>query len=229
MPENRSGTLPGQAGEATGNGLARAQPVTTGYAMMIPAGWRQIPVRRGSERVIGEIASEVVGRMRGRVSRDKLAQHQAELTSRLTAMVKQARRGGAVDLYLPVQYIHGLAVPASMVVAHGSLGPPPEGLDAAGLVALLAAEGTGTTAVTVGGAIAARREHVAEPEQAQEFKVGSRRVDYMIPVPRTRDDWLIITFVTLGSGDPDGDFAKLLVEWFDAVVSTFEWTTDAPA
>ncbi len=229
MPENRSGTLPGQAAESTGNGAPRAQRVTTGYAMMIPAGWRQIPVRQGSERVIGEIASEVVGRMRGRVSRDKLAQHRAELASRLSAMVKQARRGGAVDLYLPVQDIHGLAVPASMVVAHGSLGPPPEGVDTAGLVALLAAEDTGTTAVTVGGAIAARREHVAGPEQSQEFKAGSRRVDYTIPVPRTRDDWLIITFVTLGSGDPDGDFAKLLVEWFDAVVSTFEWTTDGPA
>jgi hypothetical protein len=196
----------------------------TGYSMLIPAGWRQIPVRRGSEQVIDQIAAEVVGRVQGRVSRDKLARHRIELKRRLAAIAAQARRGGADDLYLPVQYIHGMAVPASIVVAHGSL-PAPEGVEHAGLVAWLAAQGDDTTAVTVGGTLAARRERTAPPEPSAEPQVGSRRVEYMIPVPRTRDDWLIITFVTLGSGDPDGEFARLLVEWFDAVVSTFTWTT----
>ena len=200
----------------------------TGYSMLIPAGWRQIPVRRGSEQVIDEIAAEVAGRMRERVPRDKLAEIRTALKRRLSEIVTQARRGGADDLYLPVQYIHGLTVPASIVVAHGSL-PAPEGVDQAGLVAWLAAQGDGTIAATVGGTMAARREHTAPPERSQELGAGSRRVDYMVPVPGTRDDWLIITFVTLGSGDPDGGFARLLVEWFDAVVSTFTWTTDARA
>lgn len=196
----------------------------TGYSIMMPAGWRQIPAGRESDRAIDEIANEVLGRMRGHVSRDKLAQHRAELKRRLSAVVAQARRAGAVDVYLPVQYIRGLVIPASIVVARGSL-PAPEGISGAEMVALLAAQEDGTTAATVGGTIAARREHVAAPESSLEVKARSRRVDYLIPVPETRDDWLIITFVTVGDGDPDSDFTKLLVEWFDAVLATFAWTT----
>lgn len=225
MSESRPGTFTGEAGQGTAQGESRSRAVTAGYSMLMPGGWRQIPVQRRSERVIDAIASEVVGRMHGRLSRDKLAQHRIELKRRLSAIVKQARRGGAVDLYLPVQYIHGLAVPASIVVAHGSLRAP-EGAGQAGLVALLVAQGGDTTAVTVDGTVAARREHTEGPEKSQEFAAASRRVDYLLPVPGTRDDWLIITFVTLGSDDPDGEFAKLLVEWFDAVVSTFRWTAD---
>lgn len=191
---------------------------------MMPGGWRQIPAGRGSDRAIDGIANEVVGRMRGHVSQAKLALHRQELTRRLSAMVAQARRGGAVDVYLPVQYIRGLIVPASIVVARGSL-TAPDGIAGAEMVALLAAPESDTSAATVGGTIAARREHVADPEGSAAVRARSRRVDYMIPVPRTRDDWLIITFVTLGDGDPDSDFAKLLVEWFDAVMTTFEWTT----
>jgi hypothetical protein len=39
-------------------------------------------------------------------------------------------------------------------------------------------------------------------------------------------DWLIIAFSTLGDGRPEGPFTRLLVELFDAIVSTFRWTTD---
>jgi hypothetical protein len=31
-------------------------------------------------------------------------------------------------------------------------------------------------------------------------------------------------FSTLGSGDPDGEYAKILVELFDAMMSTFRWS-----
>lgn len=39
------------------------------------------------------------------------------------------------------------------------------------------------------------------------------------------DRWLIATFSTAGDGDPEGDFAKLLVGLCDAILLTFRWTT----
>jgi hypothetical protein len=70
----------------------------------------------------------------------------------------------------------------------------------------------------------ARTEAVAAPDPGQEVPLGSRRADYVVPVPGQPGQWLIITFSTVGDGDPDGDFAKLLVELFDAIMLTFRWS-----
>jgi hypothetical protein len=35
---------------------------------------------------------------------------------------------------------------------------------------------------------------------------------------------MIITFSTLGDGDPAGEYARLLAELFDAILSTLRWT-----
>jgi hypothetical protein len=35
---------------------------------------------------------------------------------------------------------------------------------------------------------------------------------------------MVITFSTLGDGDPSGQYAGLLAELFDAIMSTFRWT-----
>jgi hypothetical protein len=52
---------------------------------------------------------------------------------------------------------------------------------------------------------------------------GSRRVDYVLPVPADPDRWVVVSFSTLGSGDPNGELARLLVELFDAMMTTFRW------
>ena len=57
----------------------------------------------------------------------------------------------------------------------------------------------------------ARTEVVAAPDPGQEVPLGSRRVDYVVPVPGQPGQWLISTFSTVGDGDPEGDFARLLV------------------
>jgi hypothetical protein len=57
---------------------------------------------------------------------------------------------------------------------------------------------------------------------------GSRRVDYIVPVPGEVDRWLVIAFSTIGGGDPDDNVARLLVELFDAMMATFRWAR-APA
>jgi hypothetical protein len=57
-------------------------------------------------------------------------------------------------------------------------------------------------------------------------RVGSLRVDYVIPLPGSASRWVIVTFSTPGDGDADGEFARLLAQLFDAVMLTFRWTAD---
>jgi len=65
-------------------------------------------------------------------------------------------------------------------------------------------------------------EAAADP--ARDAPVRSRQVDYVVARPGSPDHWLMVVFSTLGDGDPDGRFARILVELFDAIMSTFRWT-----
>lgn len=76
------------------------------------------------------------------------------------------------------------------------------------------------------GVAAVRIERTAAPDPDREIEFGSRRVDYVIPVPGQPEQWLIAAFSTLGSGDPDGEHARLLAGLFDAIMSTFGWAAE---
>jgi hypothetical protein len=202
----------------------------SGYTLVLPTGWRRIPVREGSRAAIRTILDEVFARYPAGESRDRVIRHRVQLEGRLTDMVRQARSSGGVDLYLPVEYVHGTAVPASFVVSQATLGQPDDGgpVDPAQVVAAFVA-GAGDTAgdaapAEVDGVACARTETVAGPDPGQDVPLGSRRVDYVVPVPGPPGQWLISTFSTVGDGDPEGEFAKLLVSLFDAIMLTFRWT-----
>ena len=208
------------------DGMAPSGPMpTTGYTMVLPGGWRRIPVLHGTRRAVTEILDEVFGRLPPNLPRDKLMPYRLELERRLHGMVRQARRQGALDLYLPVEYVHGVAVPASFIVSKGMLGGG-EPLDARQVAATMTAESGDASPVTVDGVKGVRFERTAEPDRTQQTPAASRRVDYVLPVPGIPGDWLVIAFSTLGDGRPEGRFTRLLVELFDAIVSTFRWTTD---
>jgi hypothetical protein len=44
-------------------------------------------------------------------------------------------------------------------------------------------------------------------------------------VPGADDRWLVFAFSALGVGDPGDALAGLLVTLFDAIMSTFRWTS----
>jgi hypothetical protein len=205
---------------------ALAAGTVTGYALVLPVGWRRIPVQSGTKAAIRDITTEVLRRF-PEVPRDKLTPYRIEIERRLSDMARQARSNGGLDLYLPVEYVHGTAVPASFVVSQVTLPVDASGeeADPAEVIAAVMATNGSARPVVVNGAQAVRTEHVAGPEPAQEIPVGSRRADYMVPLPGRADRWLVATFSTIGDGDPEGDFAKLLVELFDAIMMTFRWTT----
>jgi hypothetical protein len=216
---------PGGPAEA----VQRSIKAVSGYTLVLPAGWRRIPVRHGSKAAIRGILDEVFARQPAGVSgtsRDEVIRHRVQLEGRLTGMVRKARSSGGVDLYLPVEYVHGTAVPASFVVSQATLDAPADGspVDPAQVMAYFVAEAGNAAPAEVDGVAGARTEAVAAPDPGQEVPLGSRRVDYVVPVPGQPAQWLIITFSTAGDGDPEGDFAKLLVELFDAIVLTFRWS-----
>jgi hypothetical protein len=200
----------------------------SGYTLVLPPEWERIPVRVGSKQAIKSILDRQFNRLSPKVSRDQLIQYRVEVEGKLRAIVSDARSRGATELYLPVDFRGGIPVTGSFIVSEGSLGSAgdeQESVDPAKVVAYLVAESDGGTIVEVDGAAGLRTEQIAAPDDEHGIEHGSRRVDYIIPVPGQSGRWLVVAFSTLGGGDPDDEYAKLLVRLFDAIMSTFRWTT----
>jgi hypothetical protein len=217
-------------GSETGEPVAGAAQATAGYQIVLPPGWQRIPARRGTDEKIRQILDRVTSGVPAGVPSEKVTAYRREAEQRLRTTVAQARRKGALDVFLPVAPRKGgVHVPASFVVSEGSIGAA-DPADPAAVVAYLASTGDGYQPVTVDGVAGARVEHAAGPEASiDDGGYGSRRVDYIVPVPGEQDRWLVIAFSTLGGGNPDDDVSHLLVELFDAMMSTFRWTRREPA
>ncbi len=198
-----------------------AQRRAIGYTIVLPPGWQHIPVRRGSDEAIAKISRGVVRQFSKSQPRDTLTAYRIELERRLRAAVGEARRKAATDIYLPVGLVRGIPVPASFLVSELSLGSV-EDIDPAHMIANLAS-GEDSRAVTVAGAIGARTERTARADPSQQAEHGSRRVDYVLAVPGDADRYLAVAFSTIGGGDPDDAYARVLVELFDAMMMTWRW------
>lgn len=214
------------AGPASPVGPASpASPASpAGYTLVLPPGWERIPARQGSDDAIKAILDAKFRELPPGLPRDKLAPYRAEVEGKLRRAAAEARKNGAIDLYLPVQLRGGLPVPASFVVSEGSI-PVADVTEPEQIVNYLVTEGGDGAAVTVDGVAGARSEHAAGPDPDDGIEYGSRRVDYTVPVPGQAGRWLLFAFSTLGAGDPDDQVARMLVQLFDAMMSTFRWAT----
>lgn len=150
---------------------------------------------------------------------DRIGPRRLELERRLTAMARQVRGTGGIDLYLPAGPVYDAPLAASFLVSELSVGPA----DPSGVAALLTAEDDTWQPVTLDGAGGRRIERTDGPAPADGAGVVSRCVDYLVPVPCRPGRWLVIAFSTLDGGDPDDYIARLLTELFDAIMSTFRW------
>jgi hypothetical protein len=195
----------------------------SGYTLVLPPGWRQIPVRAGTRRVIKEIVDDAFRVLPKHISRDRLAPYRVTLQQRLVTAAAQARSTGGTELYLPVEPVHGMLLPASFVAAEGAIGSSGQHDLALILSSMSEADG-GSATVTLDGAPAVRTERAAAPEPDSGAECGSRRVDYAVSVPGAPGRWLIFAFSALKAGDARAEFAGIMVELFDAIMSTFRWT-----
>jgi hypothetical protein len=195
-----------------------------GYTLVLPPGWERIPARQGADDAIKAILDSKFRELPPDLPRDQLAPYRAEIEGRLRRAAAQARKNGAIDLYLPVQLRGGLPVPASFVVSEGAI-PTSSDAEPEQIVSYLVAESTDAAPVTVDGVTGARSEQAAGPDPDQGIDYGSRRVDYVLPIPGAGGRWLLFAFSTLGAGDPGDQVARMLVQLFDAMMSTFRWAT----
>jgi hypothetical protein len=213
-----------EPGDARVTGGAAERPHSpTGYTLVLPPGWEQIPVRVGTDSAITAILDRKFRALPEKLPRDKLVPYRVEVEGRLRKAAGEARKKGAIDLYLPVEFRNGLPVPASFVVAEGRLGTG-DSIDPAQIVSRLVSEAADGTVMNLDGVASARTELTGAPDPAQGIEYGSRRVDYAVPVPDDPDRWLLFGFSTVGAGDPDDQVAKMLVQLFDAIMTTFRWT-----
>ena len=211
---------PGQRARDTPDGRQSA-----GYSIVLPPGWRRIPVRWGSKKAIREAVDAAFSVLPKDAPPDTVGPYRRELERYLTDLVRDARTKGGIDLYLPVLPVYGAPLPASFVVADISeaLRPAGEMPDPAQAIALFAADNDYVNPVTVDGAMGLRTEKTGKASLEEDGEFGTHQVDYVLSVPGTRDRWLAVYFSTLGGGNPDDQVAALLTGLFDAMMTTFRW------
>ncbi|MCZ4118593.1 hypothetical protein [Streptomyces sp. H39-S7] len=205
---------------------AAGTDLPNGYSLVLPPAWVRIPLRRGTEQAVLELADRACKQLPGDFPRDKVTPYRMELLRRLRKGAKEAQSGSGLDLYLPGAGSGASIVAASFIVAEMRMNGGGE-VDPVEVLARLVGEGDRTgpfEVAVVDGSVGVRREAIAGGGAAVEAELPSRRVDYIVPVPEDPDRWLAVSFSTLGGGDPSDELADVLVELFDAVVTTFRWS-----
>ncbi|MEV5356484.1 hypothetical protein AB0N88_09420 [Streptomyces sp. NPDC093516] len=196
----------------------------TGYNLVPPPGWDMIPLREGTSEAIKRIVDRSVDELPDDIPRDDLAKARMELIKRLKRVARQARETRAMDLHLPVERVDGMALPASFIVSE-PLTAPAVGLDSGLALSSLRPDASQSEEITIDGATGIRVEGVAQPDTAREVEFSSRRVEYLLQIPHScPPKWLTISFSTIADGRPDSELAEILVDLFDAVMTTFRWS-----
>jgi hypothetical protein len=128
---------------------------------------------------------------------------------------------GAV--YVPTERTAGIAIPASITETEifGVVG-----LSATEVAASLLGDVQESTAVDVDGRPGARLASTLEevPGGAGRPAAGTRQVTYVVSRDEAEGDWLVLSFSTSWSSGPAEQLAETLVDFFDAVMTTFRWT-----
>ncbi|WP_162688839.1 MULTISPECIES: hypothetical protein [unclassified Streptomyces] len=196
-----------------------------GYTLVMPPGWSHIPLGEGMEDAVRTIAADTAAFAPDELPRDEVAKHRAQLEGHLLKLARKAADNSGIDLYLPTIPRDGIAIPCSIVVAQFRL-ELGDGVDPLEVARALAAGGDGEAdaqEVDVEGGVGSRTERVRPADPAKGRHEAARTVDYTMPVPGNAARWISVSFSTPGDGDPEGEFALLLVELFDAIMTTFAW------
>jgi hypothetical protein len=195
--------------------------VAGGYTLVMPPGWVRLPVRSTTPDSMDAVIDQALPRQ---VPRDDRIKARLAIRARLGEAVDDARGSGALDIYLALGGMYGLAVPASFVVTDI---PVTDTQDPDRAFAELGAA-PGAELVKLDGVPAVRTDEVIAPDPMMiDIGVPSRRISYVVAVPGA-PRWLTVVFSTVGDGEPTGEFADVLVALFDAMLTTFRFTERDP-
>lgn len=209
--------------------MTTTTPTHAPYTLVLPAGWSRIPVGRGSRAAIRRILDAAAARSDdpGTVGVRR------RLEEMLTAQVEEAARHQGVALYLPTAQVHGISVPASIVVSAPQLTTGGDPMD---LLLAVAARRDGSEVLEIDGKPAVRNERTqAEPRLRDGFEGGelsTRQIVYYLADPQDDRRYLVITASVLeGTGEGAEEIADAVTELVDAMLTTFRWlpspTTEA--
>jgi hypothetical protein len=208
--------------------MTQTTPVA-GYRLAVPPPWRRIALDSSAESAIQTIVDDVADKHTPKeISPDEIGPKKRELVRELMTQVVQARENGGVDLYLPLEQVHGYSVQASFVVnrfipdaAMTSDGVP-------GVMASLLRDGEAGP-ITIDDTIWVRRLRTV-PRDGED-SVDSVRVENETRIQaRAARAWILVSFSTAGKPipGPDGQ-GNMLVELFDAIMTTWRWRYDGAA
>jgi hypothetical protein len=193
-------------------------PVTpNGYRLIIPPGWVRLPLQHGTEQALEELVFSRLKHLPPEISKDDGMKYRLTVRRSVTRQINEARKGGGLDLYLPLTTRYGVPLAASFVVSEHTVGEPAAPTPELLLAGLLPAqEGVRTSTQDLAGTLIVRREHIRPAEPEHDVHLATRRIEYAVPVPYDLRRMLSIVFSTPGDGDVDSDFTKAVVELFDA-------------
>jgi len=159
------------------------------------------------------------------VPRDTATPFRQEVRKHLARLVDQARSAGTGLICLPTQRMGDIAVPASYTVSEWRDTEQDDVTPSALLKSLAGSSSAATAFLDVDGQPALREEDIeaADPAADPLATHAGRRVTYTVSAPDDSRKWVVFSFITLGDGDPSGALADLLVELFDAQLTTLRW------
>ncbi|MFI5687683.1 hypothetical protein [Streptomyces sp. NPDC051636] len=198
--------------------------IPTGFNIVPPPGWDTIPLQKGTKEAIHRIVGKSVSQLPAGFPKDDIPRARLRLMRELKESVRQARKASGLTLYLPVERIHGMIIPASFIASE-PLGAPTGHVDPEAVLNDLVRGAEDASARELDGTTAVRtfRKLLADPDRGVE--VPSWRVQYTVPIPHSAPaQWLTFSFSTLIAADMDVEFTETLVELFDAVMTTFRWS-----
>jgi hypothetical protein len=199
------------------------------YSMVLPAPWRRISLRGDLRGQVERLVDKVVAQTPPQISPDEVAPKRHWLERQLLDQAVEAQRNGGVDLFLPVEDWHGFLISASIVVSE-VVPDATAGADSVGPVMADLLRDADTRPETVGDTVFVRSETVREARPDGPAS-PSRHVRYVTAVPGDERTWLMAQFACVGDdveGDDETSTDRLLVELFDAIMSTFRWVWDTP-
>ena len=141
----------------------------------------------------------------------------------LTDQLRASREYGAVDFSFPAHDLDGVTLNASFVVSAVTPDARMGAEDTPAVLADLVREGA--VPVAIGDTEWARRESIVESEGSQLVESGlrARKVAYTTAIPGDERRWAMVVATVIGDGNPDSDHTHLVVELFDAVMTTWRW------
>ncbi|MGW0596219.1 hypothetical protein ACWD11_03640 [Streptomyces sp. NPDC002776] len=210
----------GASSEGTSDKITEGPAV--GYSLILPPNWKRIPLRRKRDReaTVREIVAAACSALPRGFPRDVTTRYRLEIERRLNAGISNARKSGGLDFYLPIMEPGGSPIATSFVV-----GEITSDQDSMRFLERMTA-GSDYKSIEVDRAPGIRREVVVDADPEGEIELASRRVDYVAAVPGNFGRVLTISFSTFGGGDPRDDLADATVTLFDAIITTFRWSTE---